>query len=447
MSRPRPVRVALVCFTPELGHIAPLVRIAREATKRGFDATCFLTEEGRPLVERLDVRAVYAPVERPAAADRLLQEMLERRHCLSAVAARRAYVDAYMVPLQSDLARRFEELEEAVGTFSPDLLISDAHVLGWLYRRIATDATHVEHVAAGSHFHCQSPLVRRVGLEAGPAARLRGMALGFVEALAPRLQRLLTHDEWRASVRAREVMHADRAQVAERRPARLAARLATGVGPLERRHIGDRVGSCADTEFFGALDPGAGTLHGSSLSRWLEASGPVALVSLGSMIRMEEGLATRVRRGLREAGLRVLEVGGATRSTARGSAHHRREAFLPQADVLAHPAVRLFVTHAGSGAVQEGLWTGTPMVCIPFVSDQWYNASVVELLGVGRRVGERARGRKDIATVAREVMHDEECHERAMLRSRELRNLEGAANLVSRLDALLEREEARDESD
>ena len=44
----------------------------------------------------------------------------------------------------------------------------------------------------------------------------------------------------------------------------------------------------------------------------------------------------------------------------------------------------VFVTHGGMNSVSEALFFGTPMVVIPFVSDQPVNAKCVEKLGVGK---------------------------------------------------------------
>lgn len=56
--------------------------------------------------------------------------------------------------------------------------------------------------------------------------------------------------------------------------------------------------------------------------------------------------------------------------------------FVPQLKVLEMADV--FVTHGGMNSVSEALVYGTPMVVIPFVSDQPVNAECVERLGVGK---------------------------------------------------------------
>ena len=58
--------------------------------------------------------------------------------------------------------------------------------------------------------------------------------------------------------------------------------------------------------------------------------------------------------------------------------------FVPQLEVLKMADV--FVTHGGMNSVSESLVYGTPMVVIPFSSDQPVNARCIEKLGVGKRL-------------------------------------------------------------
>ena len=58
--------------------------------------------------------------------------------------------------------------------------------------------------------------------------------------------------------------------------------------------------------------------------------------------------------------------------------------YVPQLEVLKQADV--FVTHGGMNSVSEALVYGTPMVVIPFVSDQPVNARCIEKLGVGKRL-------------------------------------------------------------
>ena len=66
----------------------------------------------------------------------------------------------------------------------------------------------------------------------------------------------------------------------------------------------------------------------------------------------------------------------------------------------------VFVTHGGMNSVSEALITNTPMVIIPFVSDQPVNAHCMEKLGVGKKL-EYSDVKKDtLKNVVLSVMMD-----------------------------------------
>lgn len=51
--------------------------------------------------------------------------------------------------------------------------------------------------------------------------------------------------------------------------------------------------------------------------------------------------------------------------------------WLPQDDILAHPNIRLFISHCGLGGVTEALFHGVPILGIPFIYDQHMNANKI----------------------------------------------------------------------
>lgn len=55
--------------------------------------------------------------------------------------------------------------------------------------------------------------------------------------------------------------------------------------------------------------------------------------------------------------------------------------WLPQNDILAHPNVKLFITHGGLLGSQEGIYHGVPMLGIPFVVDQHINTNRASMQG------------------------------------------------------------------
>ncbi|EDW37471.1 GL25511 [Drosophila persimilis] len=57
--------------------------------------------------------------------------------------------------------------------------------------------------------------------------------------------------------------------------------------------------------------------------------------------------------------------------------------WLPQDDILAHPKIRLFITHAGKGGVTEAQYHGKPMLALPVFGDQPGNAAALVTQGFG----------------------------------------------------------------
>jgi glucuronosyltransferase len=57
--------------------------------------------------------------------------------------------------------------------------------------------------------------------------------------------------------------------------------------------------------------------------------------------------------------------------------------WLPQADLLAHPRMRLFITHGGMASLQEAIDRTVPLVLVPLYVDQNKNAKLMERKGVG----------------------------------------------------------------
>ncbi|XP_071453612.1 UDP-glycosyltransferase UGT5-like [Hetaerina americana] len=58
----------------------------------------------------------------------------------------------------------------------------------------------------------------------------------------------------------------------------------------------------------------------------------------------------------------------------------------PQADILAHPHIKVFITHGGLLSFQEAVDRGVPLIGIPFYGDQDMNMKHVSDLGVGLKM-------------------------------------------------------------
>lgn len=59
---------------------------------------------------------------------------------------------------------------------------------------------------------------------------------------------------------------------------------------------------------------------------------------------------------------------------------------MPQDDILAHPHLKLFITHAGKGGVAEAQYHGVPMLAMPVFADQHGNADKLVASGYGQKL-------------------------------------------------------------
>lgn len=59
------------------------------------------------------------------------------------------------------------------------------------------------------------------------------------------------------------------------------------------------------------------------------------------------------------------------------------QSWVPQQSVLAHPNVKLFVTHGGLLSTMESIYHGKPVIGIPIFGDQYLNMKAASSNGIG----------------------------------------------------------------
>ncbi|MGO4438900.1 glycosyltransferase [Rhizobium sp. RAF56] len=179
------------------------------------------------------------------------------------------------------------------------------------------------------------------------------------------------------------------------------------------------------------------------LRAWLDADieRPIVYVSFGSAVEIDGGFARAVYDGLRSLDVRVIWSLPANQqpllSKLPVDEKIRFESFVPQPEILGIAKVRCFVTQAGPHGVQEALFGATPMLCIPFFADQAYNASVVEHLGVGKKLWRRDVSVQSVSSCIRDILDGEQYQSKAKTISEELLCNEGSAAISQHVGELL----------
>ena len=69
-----------------------------------------------------------------------------------------------------------------------------------------------------------------------------------------------------------------------------------------------------------------------------------------------------------------------------GVDHVKVVSWFPQNDILAHPNIRLFITHGGLNSLIESVYHAKPVIVFPIALDQPDNAAMVSSKGYGIRM-------------------------------------------------------------
>jgi UDP:flavonoid glycosyltransferase YjiC (YdhE family) len=92
--------------------------------------------------------------------------------------------------------------------------------------------------------------------------------------------------------------------------------------------------------------------------------------------------------------------------------------WLPQQDILAHPNIKLFITHGGHLSTTETIYHGVPILAIPIFGDQKLNAITAVNNGYGLVVPYSQLSEEKLTNTIHEILNNNKYRENAKLRSR-----------------------------
>uniref|UniRef100_A0A8R1DH47 UDP-glucuronosyltransferase n=1 Tax=Caenorhabditis japonica TaxID=281687 RepID=A0A8R1DH47_CAEJA len=138
----------------------------------------------------------------------------------------------------------------------------------------------------------------------------------------------------------------------------------------------------------------------------------VVLFSLGSIIPFE-ALPVHVKRGVLQA-IRemddyhfLIKIANNDQTTAHltaGITNVDLISWLPQPDILAHPRLKLFVTHGGINSLLESALHAVPTVIVPIFADQFRNGRMAERRHIGKVLPKLDIGYEKFKETVQEVL-------------------------------------------
>lgn len=74
----------------------------------------------------------------------------------------------------------------------------------------------------------------------------------------------------------------------------------------------------------------------------------------------------------------MVSAGNMTLASLHLAANIKLVDWAPQNDILGHPALKAFVTQAGTNSLYEAAYHGKPIVAVPLIAEQPDNAAKVQ---------------------------------------------------------------------
>lgn len=376
-------RLAVICFLPDPGHLIPLLKLARQAPET-CEALVLVPDELAGLAASYGFPVAALGPVRPLDGLPYLHRYMDASEPVRIASAMAACDRHYFQPLTEAISLSFESLRARLSEFRPTHLLVDDHKNPRQFKKSLRD------YGARVSFHCTAPNYRRHNTWTLRNCYWTDWRAALNDAVDK------TRNEIRLWIRTRQAGRPVAATIADvgipRKPVN---HLSTGTCYLEKTLLsGCLLYTGEDRTVLPAVPPLQAPLP-QDLREWLDrsAGADVVYISFGTVVRPKPGAIAKIVTAVLKENRRVLLQYTGDFPETPGV---RLETWVPQTSVLAHPAVSLFVTHGGAASVEEALWAGKPMLCIPGVWDHYYNARTARLLGAGttfprRRLGSAER--------------------------------------------------------
>jgi UDP:flavonoid glycosyltransferase YjiC (YdhE family) len=402
--------VAVVSLLPDPGHLVPLLKIAAHVPAPG-QVKVFVPDELVGFAASNGFCATGLGPVRPAGGQEEMQDYIAASELRRVTGAFRAYHETYFQPLMAAIDAMSAPLQAHLREFRPTVVLIDEHGLPSGFRRAMRGPTvrwFLHSPAPNYKGHNTWSFKNCWWVDGRTAARDAWVKTTNEYRLWKRRR-----GRAEAPAAARHVDSAIPTGVAAGKP----ARLSSGKCVLERTFLAGRLLYTSENRIILPALPPLGASMDPVLARWLDErqAESVAYVSFGTMVRPPVRLLEEIVRAVLAQGRHVL-----LQYDGHFETHTcvRVEPWVAQQEVLAHPAVGIFVSHGGAGSIEEALWAGVPTLSIPRIWDHRFNAWVAEALGTGvyLRRGWNATPRQLKRALRRAL--DPALYEQAQLRAR-----------------------------
>jgi MGT family glycosyltransferase len=178
---------------------------------------------------------------------------------------------------------------------------------------------------------------------------------------------------------------------------------------------------------------------GTTLPGWAREldDRPTVFASLGTVFNTTPGALEAIVEGLSAEPINLVVAIGPDQDPARFGplpANVRLEPYVPQVPLL--EVTDLMVTHGGFNSVKEALIDGVPLVVMPMIADQPYNAERAAALGFAEVIAPDNRTAEAVQTAVRKVLQEPSYRAQAKKFQAQMQELPGPEETVKLIEGL-----------
>jgi hypothetical protein len=380
----------IISLLADFGHVTPLAQAALSYEKNGGRSLAVVPPESAPLFNRYNLTYETLPEGSETVEKGPLHQLCNASEFRRSFDLRRKVTTVYGRPKQLNGLRNIEHAIRRISEINPDVLIADQHRFKDAYHHISrvTGVPLILFESYGTNFRAQLPYFGRKSPGALERMFLRG-ANSIGRGVSNALDIIDRSEKRKRGIMIRKEIDQinEGLKTAANYPQPCTREISSGICVLERKYLRNEILFNEHTQSMGPFEPHICWQGGEDIKRWIRdgPTAPIVYVAFGTMVAARPDQIKTIVDGALRNGARVLIAmqNPLVPNEQWPKDLVRHTEWAPQAAVLAEERVTVFVTHAGCMSVQEALWFGKSVLCIPKLWDQFYNSWVAEKLGVG----------------------------------------------------------------
>lgn len=379
------MKIAIISLLPDAGHMTSLLRIGEMLKIKGADVAFFGPEENAKIAHQKNIFHYPLKIERPENhINKLARYSWASRFWQEIILSKWFYINYYEKTIYLGLKHE-DHLTRLVREFNADAILCDSHLYPSTYEAVARKCNIpiIFNIAPGSYVDFQRE-DHPSGIFSTPYKRstIKFLRKIFGKGYTICSKLLFSEKFKRDSTISDHINTYWKSHLKVDLAKQKKITVSSGIGFLERQYLENKIQMPSFVFQVSSLEYNPTNSLEMNLSEWIESDArPIIYVGFGTMVKGAIPFTKNIIDAARSLGMRILLSHPCKPfDDWQNDTTIRWETWVSQVDILSREEVKIFISHGGSGAMQEAVWFGKPIICMPFLWDQFYNAWVIQNL-------------------------------------------------------------------